>query len=186
MDIIKVKSYRSINDVVDKAIDLFFNSDNNSVAFVCYEDTLSVILGILLYGYNFDIGYINIDNSSYRDLYEILIDEDYSVYISPIKEDGDNYRLSNINMRFVDDEVSTRYIRALESNHAKYEVFSVIENGDCEEDISECETEDDIDEIDEKTLHDKDKDDIPVMHIKYVDLSDSEKQLFDLLLDWVL
>lgn len=183
MDTIKVKSFPAIDDLVDNAVGLLEKDVYNSIAFVGYNDTISTILGILLDEYNLDISFIHMDEFSYNDLYELVIDEDYLVSVEPIKDNDGSYHLNDADIRLVDDEVSTRYIRTLEDDNIKYEVFSIAEDNEYVDDTSECDYKN---ETDDTSSDYKDTDNIIVMCTKYTDLTDNEKQLFDLMLDWWL
>lgn len=183
MDIIKVKSFPTIDEVVDSAVGLLDKDVYGTVSFIGYCDTISTVLGILLDGYSLDIGFVHIDEFSYDDLYELFIDENYIVSVEPIKDSDGSYHLNDADIQFVDDEVSTRYIRTLEDNNVKYEVFSVTEDNECVDNASECDYENEADDISSDY---KDTDNIIVMCTKYTDLTDDEKQLLDLMLDWWL
>ena len=183
MDTIKVKSFPTIDEVVDSAVGLLDKDIYGTVAFIGYYDTISTILGILLDGYSLDIGFVHIDEFSYDDLYELFIDENYIVSVEPIKDSDGSYHLNDADIQFVDDEVSTRYIRTLEDNNVKYEVFSVVEDNEYVDNASERDSTKDDDNV---SLDYKDTDNIIIMCTKYTDLTDDEKQLFDLMLDWAL
>lgn len=100
--------------MVDYAVDLVSSDDCPSMAFIGYGNTIVEILGALLAEYTTDIDIINMDEFTYNDLYRLVIDEDFIISIVPIRKDNGEYIMTDVDIQFISDEVSTKYVFALD------------------------------------------------------------------------
>ncbi len=96
--------------------------------------------------------------------------------------------MTDVDIQFISDEVSTKYVRAVEKNGNKYQVFTL--DSDFEEDIENCDKEVivyksnhlvEAEPCDEELIIE-----VLLGHKPYSVLSDAERQLFDLMNDWYL
>lgn len=191
-NITKIKPFANSEALVDYAVDLVSSDDCPSMAFIGYGDTIAEILGTFLAEYTTDIDIINMDECTYNDLYRLVIDEDFIISIVPIRKDNSEYIMTDVDIQFISDEVSTKYVFALDKRGQKYQIFTL--DSDFEEEIDDF--EEDIEtttEITEENSNDISFE-IPVS-VKfeaslngrpYNKLSDDEKQLFDMMFDWGL
>lgn len=182
-NITKIKPFVNSGALVDYAVDLVSSDDCPSMAFIGYGNTIVEILGALLAEYTTDIDIINMDEFTYNDLYRLVIDEDFIISIVPIRKDNGEYIMTDVDIQFISDEVSTKYVFALDKRGQKYQIFTL--DSDFEEDV-ETATEIAEENSDDNSFE------IPVS-IKfeasfngrpYDKLSYDEKQLFDMMFDW--
>lgn len=179
-----VKSFSAVTEVADNIVSLVDKDVYETVAIIGKSDVIQEALGRLLSNNKFDIGEIQIDDIVYDDLYQLLID-DYSVYVEPILQEDNSYWTPDVDMYFVNDWASTRYIFTLEQNKRKYEMFAIIGDDELFEDVAE-------DVSDDGKLSDKEAEDLlnnaefAVVYGKYNKLPNEFQQLIDLILDWGL
>lgn len=184
-DITKIKPFANSGVLVDYAINSVSSDDCPSMAFIGYRDTIAEILGTLLSEYTTDIDIINMDEFTYNDLYRLVVDEDCVISVVPIKKDDGEYIMTDVNMQFISDEVSTKYVWMVKDKGYKYQVFTL--DSDFEEEIDEADmwvtgTTETTSEI------------TPYKHSisveasfngkPYDELDEGEKQMFDLMMDW--
>lgn len=190
-NITKIKPFVNSGALVDYAFEIMSKVDGQSMAFIGYGDTIAEILGTVLSEYTSDIEIISMDEFTYNSIYRLVIDEDSIVSIIPIKKDSGEYIMTNVDMQFISDEVPARYVKAVEDKGYKYQVFTL--DDDFEEETDDFEDIETDTEIAGENNNDNDFE-VPVS-VKfeatfngrpYDKLSDDEKQIFDLMLDWNL
>lgn len=189
-NITKIKPFINSSALVDYAVDLVSSDTYPSIAFIGYGDTIAEILGTLLAEHTNDIDIISMDEGTYNDLYRLVVDEDFIISVVPIKKNNGEYIMTNVDIQFVSDEVPAKYVRLIDDKGYKYQVFTL--DSDFEEEIDDF--EEDIEaatEITEENIEDNSFE-IPVSvnfeasfnGRPYNKLSDDEKQLFDMMIDW--
>lgn len=179
-----VKSFPSVNDVVDNILSLVDKEVYETVAIIGKCDVIQDALGSLLSQPDINAGEIHIDDFGYNDLYQLLID-DYTVYAEPIFQEDKSYWTPDIDMYFVSDWASTRYIRALEDHCCQYIMFAIYGDDEFFDDI-----EGDGQNIG-KLSNDEaqylwDNAEFSVIYSKYDRLPEDFQQLVDLTIDWGL
>ena len=187
-NITKIKPFADVGALVDNVADLLENEEITSTVFIGYGHTITEILGVLLYEYTTDIECIQMDECAYNDLYRLTIDEDFIISVVPIKKDNGEYVMTNADIQFVSDEVPAKYVRIIDDKGCKYQVFTL--DSDFEEE-DDSEWIDGTTEIAEENIEDNSFE-IPVSvnfeasfnGRPYNKLSDDEKQLFDMMMDW--
>lgn len=189
-NITKIKPFANSGTLVEYTTDLFDEDKITSAAFLGYGNTIAEILGVILDRYTTDIECIQMDEFTYNDLYRLVIDEDFIISVVPIKKDNGEYVMTNVDVQFVSDEVPARYVRLVDDKGYKYQVFTL--DSDFEEEIDDL--EDDF-EAETETAGKNSEDNSFVVPVSvnfeaslngrpYNKLSDDEKQLFDMMMDW--
>lgn len=190
-NITKIKPFANSGTLVDYIISSIDKDKYSSVAFIGYKEIISEILGTLIGGYKVDIECLHMDECAYNDLYRLAIDEDFIISVVPIHKDNGEYIMTDADIQFISDEVSTKYVFALDKRGQKYQIFTL--DSDFEE---ECEDfEDDnvwtsgyLQMVEDNKMPSKYEIEVEVSFNgkPYEELSDDEKQLFDLMMDWRL
>lgn len=188
-NITKIKPFMSSGALVDYAIDSVLGDDYPSMAFIGYGYIIAEILGTLFVEHTTDIDTINMDECTYNDLYCLLIDEDFIVSVIPIKKDNGEYIMINVDIQFISDEVSTKYVQAIDDEGYTYQIFTL--GNDFEEEMDDIDGNIETDtEIAEENINDSSfevpisvKLEVTFNGRPYDKLSDDEKQLFDLMMD---
>lgn len=134
MEIINTIRYFNIDEVVEAAITSMCNEEYKSIAIIGDSNIIKEAMNIVFEEYMFDACYIHMDEITYNDLYQLIVDEDFLVTIEPIKDKFGDYKLNEAEMQFISDNASLSYIHLLDNNSCEYQIFEIDEDYSYNED----------------------------------------------------
>lgn len=115
------------NDI-DSFVDaLIFNIDTYQmpVTMYGYINCIQSILGVLLNNYNLDVASINLDYMT-DDIYGLVIDSDYMVYVYPVDKCQDEYNEQyDYGFLYIDQELPTHFVNYIDKCGYDYCLVSI-------------------------------------------------------------
>jgi len=144
-----MKSYKSIDELVSEIFE-YVETKYESVAIVAYPKVASAIMDTIFSDYVVYPKFIHYD-IDYEDEYAITIDENYCIYMEPIK-DSQEYSMVDADMLLLHEDIKSSFLR-FQNENCNYKMFEVA-NGECDYDCcEECSDElvDEFAKVDEDT-----------------------------------
>lgn len=100
-----------------------------------YIDCIQSILGALLNEYNLDAASIDLDCMT-DDIYELVIDSEFMVYVSPVEKNQDEYNEQyDYGFLYIDSELPVHFVNYIDQCGYDYQLFSIEDLGESDSQI---------------------------------------------------
>lgn len=95
-----------------------------------YIDCIQSILGALLNEYNLDAASIDLDCMT-DDIYELVIDTEFMVYVSPVEKNQDKYNEQyDYGSLYIDSELPVHFVNYIDQCGYDYQLFIIEDLGE--------------------------------------------------------
>jgi hypothetical protein len=120
------KTFETADDVAEYMVD-YVDKNAESITFLADVDIADAIMNSIMDTCDYAYLYTNIDMSDTNSVYEVILDEDYGIYVGKVGSSDGEYKIPTDEYIMAHDSVNTGYLYFLHRHEIEFELVDIEE-----------------------------------------------------------